>query len=96
MSWRLEWDQKKADGNVKKHGVTFDQAATVFTDPFARIFDDPGHSMEERREIIIGHSKNDLLLMVGFTERPGRVIRIFTARPATRRERGDYEENTEF
>lgn len=96
MSRQFEWDQKKADRNFKKHGVTFDQATTVFADPFARIFGDPGHSMEERREIIIGHSKSDLLLMVGFTERPGRLIRIFTARPAIRREREDYEENTEF
>jgi uncharacterized DUF497 family protein len=59
----------------------------------ARIFDDEAHSLEEPREIVIGHSSEDRLLLVCFTER-GDVIRIISARKATRKERNDYEENT--
>jgi hypothetical protein len=68
------------------------EAQTVFVDPLARIFDDEVHSAEEEREIIIGHSSGDRLLLVCFTER-GDVIRIISARKATNRERNDYEEN---
>ncbi|HEX7956909.1 MAG TPA: BrnT family toxin [Pyrinomonadaceae bacterium] len=89
----FEWDKAKAAANVKKHKVTFDEASTVFGDPLARIFDDPEHSAEERREIIVGHSILGRLLLVCFTEREGDLIRIFSAREATRKERQDYEEN---
>ena len=87
----FEWDKAKA--NVKKHGITFDEASTVFDDTLARIFDDMGHSVEERREVIVGHSILSRLLLVYFTERETNVIRIFSARRATRKERQDYEEN---
>ena len=60
----------------------------------AQIFDDPEHSELEPREIIIGHSSVDRLMLVCFTERRHRVIRIFSARPVTKRERQSYEENT--
>ena len=69
MSFRFEWDKNKASSNIKKHGVSFDEARTVFNDPLARIFDDEEHSSIERREIIIGHSIVNRLLVVCFTER---------------------------
>jgi uncharacterized DUF497 family protein len=93
MSLQFEWDKDKAASNQKKHRVTFKEAATVFADQLAAIFDDEGHSEEERREIIIGHSAEDRLLLVSFTERAG-AIRIISARQATKRERRDYEEDS--
>jgi uncharacterized DUF497 family protein len=92
MSVEFEWDPDKAASNLKKHGVTFDEAATVFADPIAAIFDDEMHSDEEQREIIIGHSAKGRLLLVCFTER-FPAMRIISARRATKRERKDYEEN---
>jgi len=85
-----EWDPAKAAANVRKHRVSFEEALTVFSDALARIFDDPDHSGAEAREIIIGHSNKERLLVVCFTER-GDAIRLFSARKATKRERGDYE-----
>jgi uncharacterized protein len=82
MSLKFEWDPKKARLNLSKHGVSFEEALTVFGDLVARIFDDEDHSIEEQREIIIGHSAKERIL-----------IRIFSARKATRRERKDYEES---
>jgi uncharacterized DUF497 family protein len=93
MTPQFEWDATKAEENLKKHGVAFEEALTVFADPLGRIFDDPDHSVEERRELIIGHSANQHLLIVSFTDR-GRRTRIISARKATARERRDYEENT--
>jgi len=92
MDLEFEWDEEKAASNQRKHGVTFAEAASVFGDPFAAIFDDEAHSEEEQREIIIGHSAKDRLLLVSFTERAG-AVRIISARRATRQERKDYEEN---
>jgi uncharacterized DUF497 family protein len=92
MSIEFEWDDDKAAANHKKHRVTFEEAASVFADPLASIFDDEVHSEEERREIIIGHSTENRILLVCFTERPG-AVRIISARRATKRERQDYEEN---
>ena len=91
MHVRFEWDRHKATINETKHGVSFEEAVPVFNDPLARIFDDPDHSRAEAREIIIGHSKEQRLLVVCFTER-GNAVRIFSARKATRAERKDYEE----
>lgn len=93
MSVRFEWDRGKAEANLGKHRVSFDEASTVFNDPLAFIFDDESHSADERREIIIGHSITGRLLLVCFTERVEDVIRIFSARIATKKERKDYEEN---
>jgi len=90
MNQEFEWNAKKADANVKKHGVAFDEALTVFADPLARIFDDPDQSGEEKREI--GHSTQSRLLVVGFTEREVK-IRNIHARRATKPERQDYEKN---
>jgi uncharacterized DUF497 family protein len=91
----FEWDGAKAASNRAKHGVSFEEALTVFDDPLAAIFDDEEHSDREPREIIIGHSDQGQLLVAVFAERSRRV-RIISARPATRRERNDYEENARF
>ena len=92
MSLRFEWDLEKAAANLTKHGVSFEEALTVFSDPLARIFDNEDHSNEEEREIIIGHSAKHRLLLVCFTARE-TAIRLFSARRATKREQQDYEEN---
>jgi uncharacterized DUF497 family protein len=93
MNLRFEWDLSKAAANEAKHGVSFEEALPVFSDPLARIFDDPDHSSTEEREIIIGHSKSQRLLVVCFAERRD-AVRIVSARKATRQERKDYEERT--
>ena len=96
MSVQFEWDVKKASVNIAKHKISFEEASTVFDDPLARIFDDIDHSLEEHREIIIGHSIDGRLLIVCFTERGRDVVRIFSARSATRKEREDYENHAKF
>ena len=89
----FEWDESKAAVNLKKHGVSFEEAKTVFDNPLAVIFDDKAHSIDEQREIIIGHSQqNRLKLLIAFTERSNG-IRIISARLATRKEGEDYEQN---
>jgi uncharacterized protein len=94
MPLKVEWDNKKAAANLAKHGVTFEEASTVLGDPLAVIFDDEKHSQDELREIIIGHSCRQRLLLVSFTEREGGMVRIISAPKATRRERSDYERRT--
>lgn len=93
MGLRFEWDRQKARENLQKHGVSFDEAATVFNDLAAFIFDDDAHSTNEHREIIIGHSAIDRLLVISFTERDDDRLRIISARKATKLERREYEEN---
>jgi len=90
---RFEWDPAKAESNLRKHGVSFDEAVTVFKDPLAYIFDDEAHSEEEHREIIIGISALRRMILVCFVEGLDDIVRIFSARPATRQEIKDYEEN---
>ncbi len=90
---RLEWSEDKAARNQARHGVTFAEAASVFLDPLATIFDDEWHSEHERREIIVGQSGASRLLVVSFVERDEELVRIVSARPATKRERKDHEEN---
>ena len=92
MAFEFEYDARKARENLAKHGISFEEAVTVFRDPLAKIFDDEEHSSDEQREIIIGRSINERLLVVCFTSQ-GESVRIFSARRATRRERKDYEEN---
>ena len=72
-------------------GVTFEEAKTVFSNPLAVIFEDEAHSADEAREIIIGHSRRNRILVVSFTE-GSEAVRIISARLATRKERKDYEE----
>jgi uncharacterized DUF497 family protein len=93
MSVRFEWDDDKAARNLTKHRVGFDEARSVFSDRLAKIFSDDGHSTEEIREIIVGYSILNRLLLVSFTERGRNVIRIISARVATRKERKSHEEN---
>ena len=87
----FEWDRRKAASNRAKHGISFEEAATVLGDPLGRIVDDPRHSDAEQRYVLLGNSRAGRLVTVMFTER-GEAIRIISARPATRRERSDYEE----
>ncbi|OQY43747.1 MAG: hypothetical protein B6242_14145 [Anaerolineaceae bacterium 4572_78] len=97
MNLKFEWDKEKAALNLKKHNVSFEEASTVFSDPFAFIFYDEEHSTpEEWREIIIGHSHQNRLLLTCFVERIEDIIRIFSSRLATKRERKDYEEHAYF
>ena len=93
MAPEFEWNAQKAAENLKEHGVAFEEGLTVFADPLAYIFADPDHSNDERRELIIGQSAGQRLLIVSFTER-GRRTRIIGAREATARERRNYEENS--
>jgi uncharacterized DUF497 family protein len=86
----FEWDPAKAASNEVKHGVTFHEAATAFGDPLSLLFDDPDHSHDEQRALLIGLSDERQLLVVAYTER-GDIIRIISAREATRRERDEYE-----
>lgn len=78
LGMEFEWDEIKAAINLNKHGVKFEEAKTVFYNPLAGIFDDEKHSQDERREIIIGHSQNNQLLLVSYTER-ANTIRIISA-----------------
>jgi len=86
----FEWDRDKARGNLRKHKVSFDEAVTVFYDPLAATFDDPEHSVEERRFITVGYSSGGRLLAVSHTDRRGR-LRIVSARSATAHERKRHE-----
>jgi len=87
---RFEWDRDKEALNRRKHGVSFDEAVTVFYDPLSATFDDPGHSLREHRLVTIGYSSRDRLMVVCHTERGG-AVRIFSARRATRSERNRHE-----
>jgi uncharacterized protein len=86
----FEWDRSKADENQKKHKVAFDEAVTVFLDPFAATFPDPDHSITEQRYITIGYSARERLLVVSHTEQ-GETIRLISARRATAHERKRHE-----
>ena len=88
----FEWNAEKAEANLKKHEVSFDEAKTVFNDPLFVIFADPDHSVEERRFIIMGESNQNRLLVVSYTERSSKT-RLISARKATRSERKKYEED---
>jgi len=90
MAPQFSWDRRKAATNKAKHGVTFEEAASVFGDSTAAIFDDDRHSEDEYREVIIGHPARHRLLIVSFTER-NDIIRIISARKATKSEQSDYE-----
>lgn len=87
----FEWDQKKAKNNLAKHGVSFEEAATVFGDPLSITIEDPDHSIAEQRFITIGRSAQQKILVVIHTDRDLNV-RIITARKATKLEKRKYEE----
>jgi len=88
---RFQWDPTKARKNLDKHGVSFDEAASVFHDPLAATGADPDHSEGEERMVTFGLSSAGRLLVVAHTER-GDAIRIISARVATQHERRIYEE----
>ena len=87
----FEWDPEKAVRNLAKHGISFQDAATVFGDPLSMTYYDSGHSDEEDRHLTLGHSNTGQLLVVSHTDR-GEKTRIISARAATRRERQQYEQ----
>jgi len=87
----FEWDPRKAATNARKHGVTFQEASTVFGDPLAVTFADPDHSVNENRYITFGLSDQKRLLVVSHTQRKGQT-RIISARRMNRREKKIYEE----
>jgi len=91
VGYNFEWDPKKAKENLSKHGVSFEEAVTVFGDPLSMNMADPDHSEGEHRFIVMGMSDRYRLLLVSYTERPPRT-RIISARLATRHEREQYEE----
>ncbi len=86
----FEWDTQKADSNLKKHGITFEEAASVFGDYLSLTYPDSAHSIQEERFIIIGLSDKNRILIISHTQRNER-IRIISARAATKRERDFYE-----
>ena len=94
MGLLFEWDPKKARLNVKTHGISFDEASTVFRDPLSQTIDDSLHSEDEERFVLIGRSIRGRPLVIVHTERGDR-IRILSARLATNKERFRYEENEE-
>lgn len=91
MGYNFEWDPKKAETNLSKHGVSFAEAVTAFGDPLSMNMPDPDHSEGDQRLIVLGVSDRYRLLVVSYTERPPRT-RIISARLATRNERKQYEE----
>ncbi|MGQ0834360.1 MAG: BrnT family toxin [Gammaproteobacteria bacterium] len=88
---RFAWDPRKAAANYAKHGVSFDDAITAFSDPLSRTIEDPDHSQRELRFLLIGTSAAGRLLVVSHVDLDYE-IRVISARPASRRERFTYEE----
>lgn len=91
MGYIFDWDPEKAQWNVRKHGVSFEDASTVFGDSLALLMRDPDHSLDEERYLLLGMSIRERLLVVAFAERPP-LTRLISARRATRIERRKYEE----
>lgn len=88
---KFSWDPKKAAANLKKHGVSFEEASTVFHDTLSVTGSDPDHSGQERRFVTFGNSSQDRLLVVAHTDE-GETIRMISARLVTKQERRIYEE----
>jgi uncharacterized protein len=89
---RFGWNEKKASSNVTKHGVSFEEAATVFGDPLSSTYPDPEHSLAEERFIIIGQSEQGRIIVVAHID-DGETVRLISAREATSGERKFYEED---
>jgi hypothetical protein len=87
---RFEWDEKKAASNLLKHGVSFEEAVSVFGDPLSDTVPDPDHSVDEQRFIIIGATESGKILLVAHTD-DEETVRIISAREATQGERRSYE-----
>jgi uncharacterized DUF497 family protein len=93
MALVFEWDEAKADANLRKHGVSFDEARTIFGDLWSATMPDPDHSVAEARFLTIGLSPRGKTLVVVHTDR-GQNVRLISARRATRRERLQHEEDS--
>jgi len=91
MALNFEWDSKKAESNERKHGITFEEASTIFGDLLSITIDDPSHSIGEDRFITIGTSASGKIIVVVHTDR-NDIIRIISARRATKNERRQYEQ----
>ena len=91
MGLRFEWDEKKAAANLRKHGVSFEEAASAFGDPLSLTIPDPEHSGDEERSVLLGMTERDRLVVVAHTEQAD-TVRLISARLATPAERRDYEE----
>jgi uncharacterized DUF497 family protein len=91
MAYVFDWDTEKAQSNVRKHAVSFDEASTVFGDPLTLLMDDPDHSQQEERFLLLGKSIRRRLIVVAHAERLP-LTRLISARRATRTERKKYEE----
>ena len=92
MSLTFEWDSMKAGENLRRHGISFEEASTAFQDPLSRTIHDPDHSDEEDRFLLLGQTDRGRLVVVSHTERGSR-IRLINARIAERRERKTYEDD---
>ena len=90
---QFEWDAEKAAANLKKHGVSFQEAATAFGDPFSATIADPDHSEDEDRYVLLGETYQGRLVVVVHADRD-ETVRIVSARLASRRERKSYEQET--
>ena len=89
----FSWDPRKAKENLKKHKISFEEAVTVFYDPLAKVAEDPDHSQNEDRYLLIGYSqKSHLLFVVHVYKEDDESVRIISARKATKNEKKDFEE----
>jgi len=93
VALRFSWDPRKAAANLRKHGISFDEATTAFADPLSITVPDPDHSADERRFLLVGLSLRQRLLVVIHAERSESDIQLISARLASRRERHIYEED---
>ena len=93
MGFQFSWDPAKAAANLRRHRVSFEEAATAFADPWSITVPDPDHSRAEDRFILIGRSQRERLLVVIHVERGLHELRLISARPATRSERLTYEDH---
>jgi len=89
----FEWDSEKAAANLQRRGIGFPEASTAFGDPLSITIADPDHSDEEQRYLLLGLTFSGRLVVVSHTDR-GAAVRIISARPATRRERRTYEQES--
>jgi uncharacterized DUF497 family protein len=92
----FEWHSEKAKSNFEKHGVSFEEAESVFDDPLQTHYSDYAHSIEEQRYICLGYSNQGRLITLAYTENIPNLFRIITARPATRKEQRTYESQSDL
>lgn len=95
MDMQVEWDPEKAAANLRKHGVSFEEAATVLGDPLSVTLPDPDHSVAEHRFLLLGRSASERPLIVSHSEE-GQRVRIISARVMTPKERRSYERSLEY